>query len=376
VIAIVADVHIGNHRWRGGETIAGINERCTHAIGTLRNAIKATAKAAAERNEREIVFVVAGDLLDYARIEPQILANLASVFSVLAPHWSIMLLLGNHEQVSTAHRDHALGVFNALPRCRVIEAPEVIKEIAFVPFQPGNAREWFPKAIVDLVQKLGHSPIVTIGHVGIVMPDTPAFLREAHDAIPISMAKSIARESAFGLYVGNWHEPKLCSEDPFVAQVGSLCPTGFDNPGHGYGTVRCIFSDSSRKTLRVPGPRFLTIPWAEIDKAQTFVEDSISRGDFPNVRIDTESDADTTAAIARAANAENEELDLHVDVRPSRAEARAALRAAVAGTSALLGRGGTAEAALVRYVGSLKMPEGIEPAAVVAEAKRFMASGK
>jgi len=57
---------------------------------------------------------------------------------------------------------------------------------------------------------------------------------------------------------GDWHEHRKWQvNDCTVVQVGALCPTGWNNPGHtGYGSLICI-TDGVYSRIEIKGPRFI-----------------------------------------------------------------------------------------------------------------------
>lgn len=68
--------------------------------------------------------------------------------------------------------------------------------------------------------------------------ETPDFL--SHGALPVDTAFALCSEyNACAWLSGDWHSRKVWERGGVtVAQVGALCPTGFDNPGlTGYGSV-------------------------------------------------------------------------------------------------------------------------------------------
>lgn len=367
MIAIVADVHVGNHRFRGGPVVCGVNERARRTLDVLRSALD-TASELPQTNGR--TFVVAGDLLDYTRMEPQILAELAAMFAAKpAALFRTVLLLGNHEQNSAAPGDHALGVFASIPSVIVVDRPRLIDGIAYIPYQPGDAREWFLPAFESVEDS---DTVACVGHVGIVTSTTPAFLQKAHDAIPEDMAKAVAARTRRGLFVGNWHDPKLIGSAAW--QVGALCPTGFDNPGLNFGTMRVTSYDPkvATRTIRIPGPRFATVKWEDReDDVPAFLTGCAKARCEPWIRLVTRTDADTAAALAYAS--ELEAAGARVDVRPTREEAKAAVQKAAGKVASMVASGASSREALSSYVRSLKLS--VDPEAVIAEVLRLLSPG-
>jgi len=140
-----------------------------------------------------------------------------------------------------------------------------------VPFQAGPAVEWLPKVLESLGGgKAANVPRVLALHLGIQDGRTPPWLDEAHDSVPVKLVQELMQKYAIeACFTGNWHEPRQwefpdtrfslhCGR---ITQVGTLCPTGFDNPGDSFGTMAIYDSqrEPSVQHLRVPGPRFLKV---------------------------------------------------------------------------------------------------------------------
>ena len=118
-VAFVADVHVGNPQRFGGDIKAGINKRCQMVLDSL---AKAVVIAAANKSE---YFVICGDLIDYVKIEPQIIAAIQLILrDAKRLGMQAVLLKGNHENVSQALGDHALGPLK--PLARIVEVPTTI----------------------------------------------------------------------------------------------------------------------------------------------------------------------------------------------------------------------------------------------------------
>ncbi len=262
-LSIIADVHVGNHRVAGGVSTGGINQRCREIL---------TALEAAQRlaiNNRSGL-VVAGDLFDYTRPEPPVMAQVISIFNdTSAPY----MIPGNHDMVSNAPGDHTLAPLEQAGVADVQQCHTGIRywgewTLLLCPFMPGDAREWFPAQMQRFQGKhLGRHAVI-VSHFGIIDERTAPWLKDARDAIPVELAfKAMRSVGAKYLVVGNWHEHKSWQHDGMtIIQVGALVPTGFDNCGDSlYGSVITLDLDNNTwKRYRVPGPRFFSLVRPEV----------------------------------------------------------------------------------------------------------------
>lgn len=243
-IAIVADVHIGNHRLFGGKTDAGINARCGLTLTGLSNAYSVAAEEACG------MMVIAGDLYDTEAPNPQIIAKVAEIIQRNSAHIETVIIKGNHDSNSPAPGDHALGPLATV--ARIVEYPARIADTLLLPFAP-NATSWVAEAVAATP-----APLV-ISHFGISNASTAEYLLAS--SVPIDTLRSIAAEHGVKLWLsGDWHSHAVYANSTFTAvQIGALVPTGFNNPGvQEYGSVIIVDTATMQWTRRViPGPRFV-----------------------------------------------------------------------------------------------------------------------
>lgn len=281
-IAAVADVHVGNHGRFGGPVRRSMNDRCWRVLDTLSYAYGIARREACD------TLVVAGDLIHYDRPEAPLLAEIDGIARVNGAGIRSIFMLGNHEQISTVDGDNALAPLGSAHR--VIESPTYHvapdgAETFFVPFRPGAAADWIAAGVAALEEQArgssGGRGRILFAHVGVSDEETAPWLRGARDAISIDALREAVRPlNLDGVIVGNWHDRRLWrggDGDPWVLQVGALCPTGWNNPGLAYGGVAVW--DSSRpagvRRFEVPGPRFLSLKWAGADALTTAVSEAI-----------------------------------------------------------------------------------------------------
>ncbi len=243
-IAIVADVHIGNHRLFGGKTDAGVNARCGFTLAGLSRAYEIATEEACG------TMVIAGDLYDTEAPNPQTIWRVSSIIGDYADRMETIIIKGNHDSNSDTPGDHALGPLS--PVATIIEVPTSYAGITFLPFAP-NATSWVAEAVAA-----NPAPLV-ISHFGISNPSTAEYLLAS--SVQVDTLRSIAAEHGVKLWLsGDWHSHAVYSNSVFTAvQIGALVPTGFNNPGVAeYGSVLIVDTTTMQWTRRiVAGPRFV-----------------------------------------------------------------------------------------------------------------------
>jgi hypothetical protein len=277
-VAFVADCHIGNHQVLGGPYEKRMNTRCRETARVLRNALRVAEKRDVD------AFVVLGDLFDTADPYPQIEAE---VMGILVEYSScpIYLLVGNHDQWSVRVGDNALAPLRFVSEhVHVVDHSEMIRVAAkgkggardafllMQPFIAGASAEQVLDAarMVFSLPRTDGAPLYLCAHIGIKNARTPPYLRASQEGVEEEWLRGwLERAGARGCCVGNWHE-HYADAGRRIVQCGALCPTGFDNPSpedvreDRFGTVVLLDTDTGEFDLsvRVPGPRFLTLDHA------------------------------------------------------------------------------------------------------------------
>jgi hypothetical protein len=264
--AIIADVHVANHNAFGGTPVGRVNERCRAVLDALARGVEVAQDAD--------VLVVAGDLFDGDNPFPD---QVRLTGEVLAKHPRTVLAVGNHDQHSAAAADHALAPLELIPTVQVAEQPKRVQAGAL---------------IIDVlpyhVDVLNYTPTVgckvVVGHHGIADEKTAPFLRHGKGVVQTKDLFAWMNLHGVNIYVaGDWHVHAHWEKGgKHIVQVGALCPTGWNNPGHyGYGSV--IVTDGETWERRtVNGPRFLFAGGA--DEVLKEVRKATKRGDIPYVR--------------------------------------------------------------------------------------------
>lgn len=369
-VAFVGDVHAGNHKRLGGKEVAGINQRCEQVLKAIERSLGKTKGR----------WVSLGDLFDTSNPTPQEIGRVASLlaydtFGSNQPDKHV-LLLGNHEMTSEQANHHSLYPLDFLPTTTVIEKPRVLEafspdepDLVLIPFQPGHAEEWFPKACVSIGKREG---AILCFHLGIKDETTPPYLENAHDAVSVEMVQAICAKYGYaGAIAGNWHSHKVWDDktNPWVIQVGSLSPTGWDNEGlTGYGTVVTVTRQGAYTVHEVAGPRFVNIGDINSNKMnEVFAAQQKGCAVYVRVLAGPEEVPAVTAAMEqRVEQGKVSGFLVEVDKSIVKAEAKQAAEAAQSAK--------TLEEALSVYVEEMPLPTEVNRAKVLAMAARYVAA--
>jgi DNA repair exonuclease SbcCD nuclease subunit len=361
-IAFCADIHVGNHKKLGGPIESGLNRRCQLIIDTLKKAVYETQQEYCD------AFVVLGDLFDSTSPEPQIIAAVQKAIESRIPSY---LLLGNHDQVSTAMGDNALAPLWL--HGTVVEKPTSITfdttSLLLVPFQPGVGFEWLPSAI-DEAAKTARGKRKILGlHLGLTDDYTVPWLKDTADSIHVRKLSELCKKYEIeAVFAGNFHQYSSWKLEQATAyQVGTLVPTGFDDVGlERFGSLLIWDSVSGVKRVEIPGPRFVTF-----QNLTEFYKRLPELGSNIFVRVTASSDK-CEEAVSAIAEAKNDGLILDGCVEPDKsAEQNAAQEAASSARSA-----NTLEEALASFIANMPLPEGVNREKVVERARKYLAVSK
>ena len=264
--AYIADVHVDNYNYHGGAVLGSINDRCIMVLDTIMAACKKAQEEGCKR------LVVLGDLFNASNPTPQMVFLTATAFKPFKGE--VILLLGNHEQVSTYHGDHALIIFNSIPGFRVIDETFFMASTGppgtvFVPYKPGPAKDWLPEQL-EVVKDSTAFKIETLClHLGVSDERTPPYLRSADDSIDVTVLKQLCGDLGIkNVFTGNWHHRQVwgrgIQEGVEVTQVGTLCPHTFGDDGlNAVGKMAICGDDGHTFWHDISGPRFITMTSAE-----------------------------------------------------------------------------------------------------------------
>jgi DNA repair exonuclease SbcCD nuclease subunit len=268
-IACVADVHLGNFHKLGGDTIAGLNQRCRHTIATLREAIH----VAEQRGCKD--FIVVGDLFDNEAPSPNLLATVQIMFK--ATDMAVHVLLGNHDRASSEKGHHALAALWQV--AHIIDTPEKMAlgnmELVCIPYRATPTKQWFGDTVSMVLTS--HRPRyasekcttrVLLMHLGIEDADTDRWLKGARDAVHVNALEELVPDPFDFILAGHWHDEETweAAAGRAIVQIGALNPTGWDNIGPTFGRMAILDTkDHSVSFEHLPGVRFLKVDWMTVD---------------------------------------------------------------------------------------------------------------
>jgi Calcineurin-like phosphoesterase len=387
-IGCISDVHVWNHRRFGGPFTAGLNRRCRQVVDSLALACKTAG------DEGCSALVIAGDLFDGVRPEPQVIS---AVQEALDEGPSKYIVKGNHDSVSDIPGDHALGPLLTPPDTStsvgVYDEPEWEPlhrgddaTLLLVPFCTGKAEEWLPRVLdsdrfAAQRSERALAQTILVVHLGIADEKTAPYLLGSPDSISAGALSDVMRARGIrAAFCGNWHEPRHWGfwseqlvngahpvEDIF--QVGALCPTGFDNPGPDYGRL-VIWDTAAQKSeqLIIPGPRFLKLDARSDDEqaVKALVEDGCQV--YVSVTTDREGAVRARSYLERLVALGVIDGEVALDAAEAEVAARGAAQAA-------RGAGSLTEA-VAAFVEQMSLEAGVDRAEVIARALEYMKTAR
>lgn len=277
-IALVADVHLANHRRWGGPVVGGLNRRGREAVDVLRR-----ASIFAREQECSALFVL-GDLFDTSRPSPPLVA--AALGALEAGGVKAYVILGNHDRQSQEDQDHACAPMVYSRNVEVISKNSSRRwgdlQVACVPYQPGEASTWLPGALFEACgQNPGRMKTLALSHLGIWDEDTPPYLKSARDAVGIGQVRWLCDTHKVDAFIaGNWHHYRVWKGPQLVMIPGTLVPHTFSDEARAPlpSSVGCVaIYDSIKDTAtpyRIAGPRFITVSLEGIKGIQSPPKDS------------------------------------------------------------------------------------------------------
>jgi len=370
--AFISDVHIGNFKRFGGPVDAGTNARCCLILTALDEAIELALQRKAS------VLFVAGDFLDYVRMEPQIIAIVQKTLrDAKKKGLETVLVLGDHEIVSSADGDHALGPL--APVATVVDKPRLLRlagaEIACIPFTPGDARKYIPAMTKELFDQSpgrpGDRARILVFHAGVVDAKTSPWLRDVPDAIGVSEIMRLVEKFKIAFVAaGNFHHREIWQKGgATICQPGALVPTGWDNPGlEGYGGVAFYNPATAEFSLQeVVGARFVT---AHIDDEKLINEATNYKAPI-FLQIVAPVDRLPEAQGLKTELADQFKED-KIEIVPDKVGAESSARQA----ATISRQQDTLDAALGSYISALTLPSGLKHKDVYGAAVDYLRRGE
>lgn len=313
-IGFCADVHLWSYPYAGGKVTAGLNRRAWEQIDVLRRTVKAAKEHCCSH------LVILGDLFDRAKPEPQLLAAVREV--LVEYELNVIILVGNHDQVSSEPGDHALNTLTWPNTVKVIETPTLLveAEVEFIciPHQAGQADEWLPETLSGtgskslqclpaLESKSARTRFLLL-HLGIRDENTASFMQSSHDSVHIDALEEMSKKYHIDFAAaGNWHKRDQWDRDNFsCVQCGTLIPHSFSDEGLDRRGDLILWKDGEWSKEQIPGPRFIKREWNE----ENLVGDIKGTENIIYLRLVT------TKELYAAANTHLKELDIqHGEVK-------------------------------------------------------------
>ena len=359
-IAYVADCHLGNLKKWAGRTVGGVNTRAQGSLAALELAVQeALARGC-------VALGIAGDLFDYAHVEPQIVARTQSILDAI-PTFAIV---GNHDVSSMSVGDHALAPLQ--DHLTLVERPWVLPigdvDVLCVPFEPGPVLEWFPQRLEQLWddRRKGAGTHLMV-HMGVSDHGAPYFLDGSVGAVKVDDLRDLMSMHAIDwCFAGDWHRHQVWDNGSRgIVQVGCLAPKRFPPNTHEHGHVGpLIVADGidGVEMVDVPGPRFFKFQWCE-----DLVLPPVKAAPLYLKLLCKEDEEDAARAHLRKLKTDGliREYELDVDRAQQRAAARTAAHEARQASSVV--------DALKIYVDTMPLGDHVDRTNVLQRARKYLA---
>jgi len=260
-LGLLSDIHLENHRVLGGPVTAGVNLRCRLVGDAFARGLQLAGKVGCDR------VAVLGDLFNTGKPSPEVIGVAADAIS--GSPVPVYVIPGNHDRSSDEPGNNALAALRKVKNCIVVDEPLFLQPegVILAPFSPRPPVEYF----TELLERAGEGDWSILGHVGIVGPDTSPFLTGGRNIISVEQIFELGdnlRVFASGDFHQHViHEGVLGAVN--IVQVGALCQANFGDPLE-VGKL-CVL-DTKRGGITeihdVPGPRFLTLPFADFNSSR------------------------------------------------------------------------------------------------------------
>jgi hypothetical protein len=264
------------------------------------------AKAAEAGCER---FAILGDLFDRGKPSPEEIGVAAKVFA--ESPIPVYVIPGNHDRSSDEPGNNALAALVGTKNCIVVDEPTYLEDgVILAPFSPRPPLDYF----IDVLKLATPGPKFLLGHCGIVGDSTAHFLLESRNAISLAQIGDLSVLAGIQLGVdlrcfasGDWHQHVVHEglNGISVVQVGALCQANFGDPLE-VGKL-CVL-DTEKGSITefhdIPGPRFLTEPFADLkhtvlggEPFYTDRKDTRGCDIFISIECATEAEQEQTRAL-------------------------------------------------------------------------------
>lgn len=157
----LGDLHLGNHKWEGGELINGVNRRCRELLTAMRAAVDDAMALSPDLS----AVVQVGDFFDQSRPDPAVVhAALELMRSYPNLDWHLMV--GNHD-LRAFGAPSALAPLGHVPGIFVYDQPTQIElsglHYCLIPYISHSAKD-----ALEMSRSVAHHADVLVLHYGVV----------------------------------------------------------------------------------------------------------------------------------------------------------------------------------------------------------------
>ncbi len=261
-LAVVADVHLGNHAGYAGETRDGLNDRGRLCVETFRRSL---VKA---REEGCTAYLIAGDVFHSSKPTPPLVAAVQEALKDRGD-MEVIAAVGNHDMIDASPLSRSTSMEALVPHGLVVNRGPTWYDLGFVDLLviSFTAEEDMATHIVktlELERREGSKTRLLMAHVGVYDDSTAPWLKSKKDAIPDhDLLEALEANGFAGAFVGNYHNGKLWkSEKAFIHQIGTLAPaTHSDDSVYPEVGGMAVWAEGSSigNTVQIYGPRFITL---------------------------------------------------------------------------------------------------------------------
>jgi hypothetical protein len=158
---LLGDLHLGNHKWEGGELINGVNRRCRELLTAMRAAVDDAMALSPDLS----AVVQVGDFFDQSRPDPAVVhAALELMRSYPNLDWHLMV--GNHD-LRAFGSPSALAPLGHVPGIYVYDQPTQIEleglRYCLIPYISHSAKD-----ALEMSRSVAHHADVLVLHYGVV----------------------------------------------------------------------------------------------------------------------------------------------------------------------------------------------------------------
>jgi len=362
----IADVHLHNHPYRGGETIAGINDRARATLRALRSACEAAHDVGCKD------LTILGDLFDTTKPIPQLIKEAQDALEDWLP---TKVVMGNHDRNSATIGDHALGPLEPVSDLIFVPSISNATDVLYLPFNSAPVMSWFEKEVAHWASASLTQLNVICAHFGLHDADfrkRNPWAEACADAAPVEeIMRVMEKFDVKALFAGNWHAHRRWTSQndgpPHIVQVGALCPTGFDNPGlEDYGKL-VIYDDGAVSSITIPGPRFITIKREEDVIPHVLMAQEGRHQLYLRWPVSSEYVLSATEGL-RAVQDQYPDTLVSFEVLPDQRVTKVRAHAAAAAARS----GKTLQLATEEYVQRMELPDGVRRERVLDLTKKFL----